>query len=123
MQNPWIAEISDLDPGTPSGRLAETAGLLRPYTSVVFAEVLAKRPTWRTLSEARIAGAALDLHDRKLADAEIAKLMLNFGDKASAAVRSLLCYGLPSAAFFDIAQVAGFSHATVRAGAEVQAAA
>jgi hypothetical protein len=123
MQNPWIAEISDLEPGAPNGRVTETAGLLRPYTATVFAEPLAKRPAWRGMTEARIAGAALDLHDRKLADAEIAKLMLNFGDKANATVRTLLCYGLPSAAFFDIAMVAGFSHATVRAGAEVQAAA
>lgn len=115
---PVILELTDVDQGTPQGRLLDAASLLQPHCRAVIARLGSSRPDVEMLRTARLAGVSIDgagLDGREL----IARVA---GTAQMGKVGSLLfVYGLPSSAAGDLAMVQGATHGGMAPPATVAA--
>jgi hypothetical protein len=114
MRQRFLIEITNIEPGTPSGRLIETAALLRAYTTGVLARILPGKAAPAGLPEARLAAVALDLTDAGDDEDILVGLMRAFHMRSVNMASSLQVLGLPSRSLFEDALALGFTHASVR---------
>lgn len=112
-----IVEFTDVGRGTPVGRLTEVGGLVTSICRAVFVRVPPSSDMLASVRGYRPHGITLDLAGMAGGDAQIATQMLTFGEQARGAAPLLVVQGLPNDGFFQVAQVAGMSHASQRTAA------
>jgi hypothetical protein len=113
-----VVEFVDVDRGTPISRLTEVGGLLTSICRAVFVRLQPAIDMLAPVRGYRPHGLTLDGADLASVDSQIAKQLLSFGDQAKGAAPLLIAQGLPNDGFFQVAKVAGMTHASVRPGAE-----
>jgi hypothetical protein len=113
-----LVEFVDVDRGTPISRLTEVGGLLASICRAVLVRVQPATDMLAPVRGYRPHGLTLDGADLASGDSQIAKQLLSFGDQAKGAAPLLFAQGLPNDGFFQVAKVAGMTHASVRSGAE-----
>jgi hypothetical protein len=123
MRQRFLIEVTNIEPGTPNGRLIETAALLKAYTTGVLARILPSKAPPTALTDARLAAVALDLTDSGDDEAVLLGIMRGFHARSIGLAPSLQLLGLPSRGLFDAALSLGFTHASVRRQAAVNLAA
>jgi hypothetical protein len=109
-----VVELVDVDKGTPISRLTEVAGLVASICRGVFIRVQPTRDMLAPVRGFRPLGLCVDGGDMAEDDAEAAGQLLNFGEQAIGAAPLLFAQGLPNDGFFQVAEVAGLTHASVR---------
>lgn len=109
-----IVELTEVDRGTPAGRLNEVVSLLGAVCKGVFVRLQPGREAVGPVRETKLQGLALDAGDVNGGDAEVAAAMLEIGEQARGLAPLLIAQGLTSEGFFDVAEVAGFTHVTLR---------
>ena len=110
-----MVELVDVGRGTPISRLIDVGGLV---TTVCRAAMVRVQPGVDMLASVRgyrPHGLILDAADLTGGDAQIANHLLAFGEQARGAAPMLLVQGLPNDGFFGVAEVAGLTHASLRA--------
>ena len=112
-----IVEFTDVGRGTPVGRLTEVGGLVTSICRAVFVRVPSASDMLASVRGYRPHGITLDASGLVGGDAQIATQMLTFGEQARGAAPLLVVQGLPNDGFFQVAQVAGMSHASQRTAA------
>lgn len=103
---PVIIELTDVDHGTPQGRLLEAVSLLSPHCRAVVARMGPSRPDVEILRAARLAGQSIDctgFDGRELIARISAASQVRFGSL-------LFAFGLTSSAACDLASVSGATH-------------
>lgn len=110
-----IIELTDIDRGTPEGRLVEVTGLVGGLTRAVFARLQPVKGATAAIRGVRLQGLTLDGADLTGRDSRVASQMLALGAQAKGLAPTLMVQGLSNEGFFHVAQVAGFTHAGVRA--------
>ncbi|HYE44150.1 MAG TPA: hypothetical protein VEA44_00090 [Caulobacter sp.] len=110
-----LVELVDVDRGTPPGRLVEVVGLLRTLTRGVFVRGGLAKDALEPLRGARLAGVTLDAGDLAGDPSRLAAALLDFGRQARGLAPALAVQGLPAEDYFAVADVAGMTHAAVRA--------
>lgn len=112
---PVIIELTDVDQGTPQGRLLDAVSLLQPYCRAVIARVGVSRPDVEILRAARVAGLSIDC-----AGLDGRELIGRIGSAAQMGkVGSLLfAFGLPSSTACELAMASGATHGGVTPTAE-----
>jgi hypothetical protein len=116
-----IVEFTDVGRGTPVGRLTEVGGLVTSICRAVFVRVQPAVDMLAAVRGYRPHGITLDVAGLGGGDALMAAQMLTFGEQARGAAPLLVVQGLPNEGFFQVAQVAGMSHAARRAAAPAAA--
>ncbi|MFI4975437.1 MAG: hypothetical protein ACHP84_12935 [Caulobacterales bacterium] len=109
-----MVEFVDVDRGTPVSRLTEIAGLVSSLCRGAFVRLRPARDMLAAVRGYRPLGLTLDAADLGATHAQIATQMLAFGEQARGAAPALVIQGLPSEEFFQVAQVAGLTHASLR---------
>jgi hypothetical protein len=109
-----IVELTEVDRGTPAGRLNEVVSLLGAVCKGVFARLQPGREAVAPVRDTRLQGLALDAGDLSGGDADIAATMLDIGEQARGLAPLLIAQGLSSDGFFAVAEVAGFTHVALR---------
>ena len=110
-----MIELVDVDRGTPVGRLTEVTGLV---TSICRGVVVRLRPAKDFIAPVygfRAQGLTVDAADLGGTDTQIAANLLAFGEQARGVAPALMAFGLANDGFFQVAAVAGLTHASVRA--------
>lgn len=110
-----MIELVDVTRGTPAGRLLEVVGLLRALTRGVIARVPPDKEALRVLRDARLAGLTLDASDLSGEATKIAADIMVFGRDARGLAPMTILQGLPQEGYFAAAEVAGLTHASLRA--------
>lgn len=110
-----IVELTDIDRGTPPGRLNEVSNLVGGVCKGVFARLQPGRDSIAPLRETRLQGLAFDVGDVAGAEADVAGALLEAGEQMQGLAPLLIAQGLASEVFFAVAEVAGFSHVALRA--------
>ena len=110
----FLIEITNIDPGTPNGRLIEVVSLLRAHTTGVLARVPPQKAALEPLIGGRLMGVTLDLSDSEGSEANLMSLIRAFSDRAAGMAPSLHVLGLPSKALFEAAHKLGISHASAK---------
>ena len=111
-----IVEFVDVDRGTPVSRLTEVGGFVTSICRAVFVRVQPASDMLASVRGYRPHGLTLDASNLADTDAQMAAQMLAFGEQAKGAAPLLVVQGLPNDGFFQVADVAGASHASVRPG-------
>lgn len=109
-----IVELTDLDRGTPSGRLAEVVGLLNAMCKGVFARLQPGRDAAGPIRDVRLQGVTLDGTDLPGSDSDAVAALLDFADQARGLAPLLVAQSLSDEGFTDVAEVAGFTHVSQR---------
>jgi hypothetical protein len=109
-----IVELIDIDRGTPAGRLTEVAGLLNAICRGVVARLQPGRDVTLPVRDARLAGLTLDGSDFTGSDVDAAGAILELGEQIRGLAPLLIAQGLSSDGYFAVAEVAGFSHGSLR---------
>ena len=109
-----IVELMEVDRGTPSARLAEVTGLLRTTCKGAFVRLQPGRNAAVSVRGARLQGLSLDAGDITGTDSEVAGVLLGVGEQVQGCAPMLVAQGLSSDGFFAVAEVAGFTHASLR---------
>lgn len=109
-----IVELMEVNRGTPSARLAEVTGLLRTTCKGAFVRLQPGRNAAASVREARLQGLSLDAGDITGTDSEVAGALLGVGEQVQGCAPMLVAQGLSSDGFFAVAEVAGFTHASLR---------
>jgi hypothetical protein len=103
---PVIIELTDVDQGTPQGRLLEAVSLLAPHCRAVVARMGPTRPDIEVLRASRLAGLSLDC-----TGCDGRELIARIGGAQLGRIGSLLfAFGLPSSAACDLAMASGATH-------------
>ncbi len=110
-----MVEFVDIDHGTPSGRLVEVAGLVGRLTRGVLARLHPGRNALHPVQGARFNGLTLDFADFALPDARLEEVMRLMIRQMRGKAPALIAQGLRDYRQFDMADAAGFTHASVRA--------
>ncbi len=119
----FLIEITNIDPGTPNGRLVEVVSLLQAHTTGVLARVPPHKAALAPLIGGRLMGVVLDLTDSDPAETALTSLMSAFTARAMGLAPSLHVLGLPSRSLFEAAHKAGMTHASARRTAAASLAA
>ena len=114
IKNGVLVELIDVDRGTPEGRLTEVTGLLGHICKGVFVRLAPGRDPTVAVRGARLQGLTLDGADLVGDEGEIAGLLLDVAQQAKGMAPALVAQGLSSDILFAVAEVAGFTHASVR---------
>jgi hypothetical protein len=109
-----MVELIDVDRGTPEARLLEVAGLLGQISRAVFARLVPGRDATGAVRGARLQGLTLDGSDLTGTDGVMAGQLLDVARQAKGMSPLLLAQGLTSDGFVAVAEVAGFTHASLR---------
>ncbi|HET6969903.1 MAG TPA: hypothetical protein VFH92_02150, partial [Phenylobacterium sp.] len=110
-----MLEFVDIDRGTPSGRLVEVVGLVGRVCRGVLARLHPARDALHPVQGARFNGLTLDFADFALPDARLEDVMRLMARQMRGKAPALIAQGLRSFAHLDLADGAGFTHASVRA--------
>lgn len=113
-------ELFDVDRGTPPGRLAEVSALVTALSRGVFVRLQPVRRAADPVRDVRLRGLTLDASDLVGFDSRLARLLVAISLQAKGLSPALVVQGLPSADYFGMAQVAGFTHAGRRAVAAAE---
>jgi len=116
-----IVELTDIDRGTPAGRMTEVAALVGEIFRGVFARLPAGRDAMAPVQSARLQGLTLDASELAGTDSEAAGLLLEFAAQAKGLAPTLVAQGLPAEGYMAVAEVAGFTHAALRGTPEPMA--
>jgi hypothetical protein len=114
LKNRIIIELTEVDRGTPSARLNEVCNLLAGACKGVFVRLAPGRDAITPVREVRAQGLSLDAGDIPGADSYVASTLLEIGELAQGRAPLLIAQGLSSDGFFAVAEVAGFSHVSLR---------
>jgi hypothetical protein len=118
-----IVELTDINRGTPSGRLSEVTGLINATCRGVFARLQPGRDAAAPVRDVRLHGLTLDGADLPETDGEAAGALLDFADQIRGLSPMLVAQGLADDGYFAVAEVAGFTHVSRRAAvSEAEAA-
>ncbi|MDP3854044.1 hypothetical protein [Phenylobacterium sp.] len=109
-----IVELIDIDRGTPTGRLTEVAGLLNAICRGVFARLQPTRDVVFPVRDARLQGVTIDAADLAPSDTDAAGQLLEFAGQARGLAPLLVAQGLPNDGYFAVAEVAGYTHGSLR---------
>lgn len=110
-----FVELVDVDRGTPHGRLAEVAGLVGAVTRGVFVRLRPVKNAIAPVRDVRLKGLTLDIGDVAAPESQLTRVLMAMAAQAKGVAPALVVQGLPSADYFPIAQIAGFTHAGRRA--------
>ncbi|MBW8816205.1 MAG: hypothetical protein JF588_22540 [Caulobacterales bacterium] len=110
-----MLEFVDIDRGTPSGRLVEVVGLVGRVARGVLARLHAARDALHPVQGARFNGLTLDFSDFALPDTRLEDVMRLMARQMRGKAPALIAQGLRSFDHFEMADAAGFTHASVRA--------
>jgi hypothetical protein len=113
-----IVELVDVGRGTPISRLIDVGGLITTACRASFVRVQPGVDMLAAVRGYRPHGLTLDGADLPGGDAQIASQILTFGDQARGAAPMLVVQGLANDGFFQVAEVAGLTHAGLRAVAQ-----
>lgn len=108
-------ELFDVDRGTPPGRLAEVSALVTAVSRGVFVRLQPVKRAAAPVRDVRLRGLTFDAADLAGFDSRLARLLVAISMEAKGLSPALVVQGLPSAEYFGMAQVAGFTHASRRA--------
>jgi hypothetical protein len=109
-----IVELVEVDRGTPGGRLNELCSLLGSACKGVFVRLQPGREAITPVREIRPQGLSLDAGDIPGSDSYVASTLLEIGELAQGRSPLLIAQGLNSDGFFAVAEVAGFTHVSLR---------
>jgi len=109
-----FAELVNITPGTPSGRIAEALGVLRTRVRGVYARLSIPVTGAGPLAGAGLNGVLLDTMAWESFDAAMAKGVLAFADVARSVAPVVIAGPLTSEAFIDVCTVAGVTHYTMQ---------
>jgi hypothetical protein len=110
-----MLEFVDIDRGTPSGRLVEVVGLVSRVSRGVLARLHPAREALNPVQGARFNGLTIDFADFALPDARLEDVMRLMARQMRGKAPALIAQGLRSFAHMELADAAGFTHASVRA--------
>lgn len=113
-----IVELTDIDRGTPPGRLDEVSSLVGALCKGVFARLQPGRDSIAPIRETRLQGVTFDVGDLAGPDPDAAGALLEAGEQMQGLAPLLIAQGLASEVFFAVAEVAGFTHVTLRAASD-----
>ncbi|HQT54813.1 MAG: hypothetical protein Q7U11_25520 [Phenylobacterium sp.] len=109
-----MVELIDVDRGTPEARLLEVTGLVGQLCKGVLVRLQPGRDAVGPVKGARLQGLTVAAGDLGGTDSQVASHMLNLASQARGRTPVLMIHGLPSEGYLDVAQVAGFTHASLR---------
>ena len=109
-----MVELIDVDRGTPEARLLEVTGLVSQLCKGVLARLQPGRDAVGPVKGARLQGLTVAAVDLGGTDSQVASHMLNIASQARGRSPTLMIHGLPSDGFLDVAEVAGFTHASLK---------
>ncbi len=110
-----MVELIDVDRGTPEARLLEVTGLVGQLCKGVLARLQPGRDVTGPVKGARLQGLTVAAVDLGGTDSQVASQMLNIAAQARGRSPALMIHGLPSGGYLDVAEVAGFTHASLKA--------
>jgi hypothetical protein len=110
-----MVEFTDIDRGTPSGRLLEVVGLVGGLTRGVLARLAASHEALKPVQAARFNGLTVDFSDLgRVPDTRLAAVMREMSHQMRGKAPALIAQGLADFRHFAPADEAGFTHASVR---------
>ena len=109
-----IVELMEVDRGTPHTRLAEVTALLRAACKGAFVRLQPRRDAGWPVRQTRLQGLSLDAGDIAGTDSEVASTLLGVAEQVQGCAPMLVAQGLSSEGFFAVAEVAGFTHGSLR---------
>ena len=110
-----IVEVTEINRGTPPGRLNEVASLLGAMCKGVFGRLQPGREAAAPFKDVRLQALAFDAGDVAGTDSDVAAALLEVGEQIQGLAPLLIAQGLPAEGFSDVAEVAGFTHVATRA--------
>ena len=116
-----MVELVDVDRGTPEARLLEVTGLVGQLCKGVLVRLHPGRDVVGPVKGARLQGLTVAAVDLGGTDSQVAGHMLNLASQARGRAPVLMIHGLTSEGYLDVAQVAGFTHASLRVAPQLQA--
>ncbi|WP_340645363.1 hypothetical protein [Phenylobacterium sp.] len=109
-----MVELIDVDRGTPEARLLEVTGLVGQLCKGVLVRLQPGRDAVGPAKGARLQGLTISAVDLGNSDTQIAAHMLTIASQARGRAPVLMIHGLASEGYLDVAEVAGFTHASLR---------
>jgi len=107
-----LAEIIDVTPGTPAGRICDAVAMTQAFSRGVFIEAHDPVPLKAALSSCRVLGLTFDASDwTEQQAAPLARKLRSFVETGKHLARSLVAHGLPSPSLIALCAAAGLSHA------------
>jgi hypothetical protein len=110
-----MLEFVDIDRGTPTGRMVEVVSLVSGVTRGVLARLQPTRDALGPVQGARFNGLTLDFADVSLPVSRVEAFMRLMTHQMRGKAPALIAQGLPGFSHIDMADAAGFTHASVRA--------
>ncbi|WP_296598387.1 hypothetical protein, partial [Phenylobacterium sp.] len=109
-----MLEFVDIDRGTPTGRMVEVVSLVGRLTRGVLARLQPGRDSLHPVQGARFNGLTLDFADVALPISKVEDLMRTMAHQMRGKAPALIAQGLDGFAHMDLADKAGFTHASMR---------
>ena len=110
-----MLEFVDIDRGTPNGRLVEVTSLVGRIMRGVIARLQPGREALGPVSGARFNGLSVDFADLGLPDHRLEAAMRMLAHQMRGKAPALIAQGLAERFHFEMADDAGFTHASIRA--------
>ncbi|MFZ5719425.1 MAG: hypothetical protein ACOY5Y_08165 [Pseudomonadota bacterium] len=110
-----MLEFVDIDRGTPNGRLVEVASLVGRVTRGVIARLQPGRDALGPVNGARFNGLSVDFAELGLPDPRLEAAMRMLAHQMRGKAPALIAQGLAERWHFEMADDAGFTHASIRA--------
>lgn len=110
-----MLEFVDIDRGTPTGRMVEVVSLVGRLTRGVLARLQPGRDALSPVQGARFNGLTLDFADVALPISRVEDLMRVMAHQMRGKAPALIAQGVAGFAHMDLADKAGFTHASMRA--------
>ena len=110
-----MLEFIDIDRGTPTGRMVEVVSLVGGLTRGVLARLQPSRDALDPVQGARFNGLTIDFADVALPVSRIDDFMRLMARQMRGKAPALIAQGLAGFSHIDMADAAGFTHASVRA--------
>jgi hypothetical protein len=118
MKRGALVELTEIDRGTPSGRLVEMARLMRPLFRGVMVRLRPGRDALDSIYAARVQGLILDLTELHPDATQLRAVLRTTAQRIRGAAPALMALGLAEPGHLHLAWEAGFTHAGVRTAAE-----
>lgn len=110
-----MLEFVDIDRGTPNGRLVEVASLVGRITRGVIARLQPGRDALGPVSGTRFNGLSVDFAELGLPDHKLETAIRMMAHQMRGKAPALIAQGLAERFHFEMADDAGFTHASIRA--------
>jgi hypothetical protein len=118
MKRGALVELTEIDSGTPAGRLLEVASFVRPLFGGVMVRLRPGRDALDSIYGARVHGLILDLSELHPDATQLRGLLRTTAQRMRGAAPNLMALGLAEPGHLHLAWEAGFTHASVRTAAE-----